>query len=141
MAHQDRYNKTACNAVIISQPNSIFLKRLLDAYQSFNQNCWACHSVQVPRQLSLIYQSEVTILPSETFFRPYWSETKQLYVYNNYNFTKNYACHLWSKLTDKKYLQSLTPHTALTLNSTFGRMLRYAIGTDTLNQLNQTSTT
>lgn len=37
--------KGLCNAVILSRPNSTFLSRWIDTYDSFNGRLWADHSV------------------------------------------------------------------------------------------------
>ncbi|CAF3575278.1 unnamed protein product [Rotaria sp. Silwood1] len=136
MAHQDD-QEAACNAVILAKKDATFLKRLYDAYQSFDQNCWDCHSVRLPGRLASIYPNEITVLPTNTFFRPSWNEKEALYESNNYNFTPNYACHLWNKINNHNYLSRLTPEVALSANNTFGRMLRHAIGNATLIKLKQ----
>ncbi|CAF0759123.1 unnamed protein product [Rotaria sordida] len=136
MAHQDDGIKV-CNAVILAKKDATFLKRLYDAYQSFNENCWDCHSVKLPGQLASIYPNDITVLPTNAFFRPSWNEKAALYASNNYDFTPNYACHLWNKKNNHDHLSRLTPELALNANNTFGRMLRHAIGNATLLKLKE----
>jgi hypothetical protein len=137
MGQQDD-SKAVCNAVLLSKKESKFLQRLHDSYQSFNQNCWDCHSVLVAGYLASIYPFEITVLPTKAFFRPSWHEEKALFKSNNYDFTENYACHLWNKVNNKKYLSQLTPTIALTADTTFARILRHAIGNETFLKLNKT---
>ena len=66
MAHENDDLTTACNAVIISKRNAAFIRRWYDAYQSFNQSCWACHSVRLPGVLAIMYPDEVQVLPTRT---------------------------------------------------------------------------
>ena len=37
--------KGLCNAIIVSRPNAIFLKRWLDSYDGFEESKWTEHSV------------------------------------------------------------------------------------------------
>jgi hypothetical protein len=134
MAHQDDDPKTACNAVIIGKKNASFLRRLYDSYQSFDANCWDCHSVRYTGELALIYSNEVLVLPTINFFRPSWSEPHLLFHSNNYNFRSNYASHLWNKLQHDE-LNKLTVNRILNGNFTLARMFLHAIGKDKLQKL------
>jgi hypothetical protein len=134
MAHQDDDPKTACNAVIISKKNASFLRRVYDSYQSFNSNCWDCHSVRYTGKLALIYPNEVMVLPAVTFLRPDWSETNLFFHSNTYNFSSNYASHLWNKLHHDE-LNKLTVDNILNGNFTLARMFLHAIGKEKLQKL------
>ena len=136
MAHQDDQQSTACSAVIIGKRNAIFLKRWYDAYQSFNQDCWDCHAVKISGELAMIYSKEVMVLPTNTFFRPSWNERDSFFKSNNYNFTPNYASHLWNKMYNS-HLNELTPDKILKGNFTLARMLLHAISKETIQELNK----
>ncbi|CAF4039032.1 unnamed protein product, partial [Adineta steineri] len=112
MAHQSDDPKTACNAVILAKKNATFLRRLYHSYQSFDSRCWDCHSVKLTGQLASIYIDEVVVLPTDTFFRPGWDEPDKFFKSNDYNFTSNYAAHLWNTVNNH-YLSVLTPDIAL----------------------------
>lgn len=142
MAHQDDDENTACNAVIIGKKHALFLKRLYDSYQSFNPKCWSCHSVRIPGQLALLYPNEVIVLPANTFFHPRWTESNRFFASNDYNFSSNYASHLWNTVNNNR-LRQLTPNKILNGKFTLARMLLQAIGSDTLQILekNFSSTT
>jgi mannosyltransferase OCH1-like enzyme len=134
MAHQDDDSNTACNAVIMSKKNAVFLRRLYDAYQSFDRTRWDQHSVRIPGQLALVYPNEVMVLPTSTFFRPSWSEVNKFFDSNDYNFSSNYASHLWNKMHVAR-LNALTPDRILDENFTLARMLLHAIGKETIHKL------
>jgi hypothetical protein len=134
MAHENDNPRTACNAVILAKSNAKFLRRWYDAFQSFDQNCWGCHSVLLPWKLASIYTDEIKVLPTNTFLRPRWGELKNFYESNDYNFASDYASHLWNKINNA-YLSKLTPDIALNANTTLARMIRHAIGSTTLRQL------
>ncbi|CAM4848772.1 unnamed protein product [Rotaria magnacalcarata] len=136
MAHESDMEQSACNAVILAKKKSAFLRRWYEAYQSFNQSCWGCHSILLPGELASIYPEEVTILPTYTFFRPSWNETKLFHESNDFNFSLNYATHLWNKVS-YPYLEQLTPDIAVALNTTLGQMIRQAVGNSTLYKLKQ----
>ena len=136
MAHENDDLTIACNAVIISKRNAAFIRRWYDAYQSFNQSCWACHSVVLPGKLAAMYPNEIRVLPTRTFFRPGWNERDIFLQANGYDFSANYATHLWNSLNNV-LLAELTPEYALKSNSTLAGMLRQAVGADTFRKLNQ----
>ena len=125
------------NAVILAPIYSKFLRRLHQSYQSFNSSCWACHSILLAGQLARIYSTEVHILPSYTFFRPSWSHIEELYVYNQYDFHENYACHLWNSYVGELFLSNLTVQSILSPKkmTTFIRMIVHAVGRERLETL------
>ena len=121
-------------AVIIGKRNATFLRRVYDSYQSFHPNCWDCHSVRHTGELALIYPNEVLVLSSINFFRPSWTERQLFFQSNDFNFTSNYASHLWNKVHYDE-LSKLTVNKILTGNFTLARMIRHAIGRDKLEKL------
>lgn len=125
------------NAVIIAPIYSKFLRRIHQSYQSFNSSCWACHSVLLTGQLARIYSHEVHLLPSQTFFRPSWSHVNDLYLYNQYDFHENYACHLWNSYVGQLFLSNLTVDSILNPKrmTTFIRMIVHAVGRERLESL------
>ena len=134
MAHENDDRMTAGSAVIISRRNAPFIRRWYDAYQSFDQSCWACHAVQLPGKLAAMYPDEIRVLPTRTFFRPNWHEKDIFRQATDYNFSDSYATHLWNSL-NSDLLAELTSEYALTSNSTLARMLRQAVGEDTFRKL------
>ena len=80
MAHENDDLMTACNAVIISKRNAAFIRRWYDAYQSFDQSCWECHSVHLSGKLAAMYPNEIQVLPTQTFFRPIAGTRRTFFV-------------------------------------------------------------
>ena len=134
MANQDYDTKTACSAVIIAKKNASFLRRVYDAYQSFDDRCWDCHSVRLTGQLALIYSAEIKLLPTVSFFYPNYKQANLFFQDNSYDFKSNYASHLWSKVFYDQ-LAKLTPKTILRGDFTLARMLLHAIGKEKLQAL------
>ncbi len=129
-AWEDKKYDAICNAVIIAPISSKFLQRIYQSYQSFNSSCWACHSVLLIGQFANIYSHEVYVLPSNAFFQPSWSHIEELYLYNQYNFRNNYACHLWNSYIGSLFLYNLTLNSILKPErmTTFIRMITHAVG-------------
>ena len=137
MAWENQQYQAICNAVILAPVHSRFLRRVHQSYQSFNSSCWACHSVLLIGQLATIYSREVQILPSNAFFAPSWSRVEELYVYNQFDFRANYACHLWNSYVGESFLRNLTLHSILrpARMTTFVRMLVHAVGSEKLEAM------
>lgn len=129
--------RAICNAVILAPVHSKFLRRLHQSYQSFNSSCWGCHSILLTGQLAHIYSKEVLVLPTRAFFAPSWSHIEELYVYNQYDFRLNYACHLWNSYVGKIFLSNLTVNSLLQPRrmTTFLRMISQAVGEEKLRTL------
>lgn len=136
-AWENKEFNAICNAVIIAPMYSKFLQRIYQSYQSFNSSCWACHSVLLTGQLANIYSNEVHVLSSNAFFEPSWSHIEELYVYNQYDFQENYACHLWNSYIGNLFLSNLTLNSILKPRkmTTFIRMIIHAVGKEKLNLL------
>ena len=124
------------SAVILAKKNAPFVRRIYDSYQSYSDLCWNCHAVINPGRLAMMYTQELKVLPMNAFFLPYYSEREAFFERNDYNFTSNYACHLWNKVFNQE-LSSLTPDHIINGDFTLARMLRHAIGNQTLRKLDR----
>ena len=121
-------------AVFLAKRNAAFIRRWYDAYQSFDGKCWTCHSVTLAGKLAPYYLNEVTVLPTETFYRPSWNEGKKLFDSNDYDFSRNYAVHLWNSI-NKHHLTKVEPDSILNGNHTFEKILRQAFDHRTIVDL------
>lgn len=63
-----------CNGIIVSIPNSPFLRRWYESYRSFDYTNWAGHSVQKPLELALQYPNELLVLDPYALFYPVWND-------------------------------------------------------------------
>lgn len=102
-----------CNAVILSESNSIFLKSWLASYVHFRSKgrdeFWAEHSVRVPLKIAELHPTNIHIEPEEKFFYPsYFPDQLELLFKQCRNFPEAYVIHLWESLSYKKYLEPLT---------------------------------
>lgn len=115
-----------CNAVIVSPAGAPFLQRWLDAYDSFDEAQWAEHSVRLPMRLARAHGAEVRALPANAFFWPLWDDAalKRLLLYAEYDFTPNFAAHLWSQIAGPYVLSAWSPALVAALPSGLNCRLR-----------------
>ena len=108
-----------CNAVIIAEPNSVFLTKWYQEYVNFSHHKWDYHSVTLPLLLSKINSNYIKIEKSESFFPFDWNVTDIMINRKYDNLLKNsYVFHLWESEWDKSVLKINSPH-LFTYNSTF----------------------
>jgi hypothetical protein len=120
-----------CNALILAEPQSPFLKRWYSEYRSFRSKgydeYWDEHAVKVPYQLSKEFPDEVTLLPHFAFFWPTFKAEDLTLMFNSnapIDLSRAYATHLWETLTWEPYLEQLTPGRVRARDSNFHRWVR-----------------
>jgi hypothetical protein len=120
-----------CNAVILSEPRGVFLTAWLDRYHSFRSRGrdwhWDEHSVRVPARLARTRElrSHITVLNERAFFFPHWTEMECLFESADETlFQDSYYIHYWETLTRERWLQPITPETAVAGDSNFARFAR-----------------
>jgi len=132
-----------CNAVIVAEPESPFLRRWLATYSSFDDNDWARHSVQLPWDMALAYPQEVTVLDNRAMFYPLWVEEDLRLVHEPSSpgwFGRGWdmlrsgqlAYHAWESAA-ARYLENLTPVTVARGETSFNRMARTFMGPEDLH--------
>ncbi|CAG8743490.1 23985_t:CDS:2 [Cetraspora pellucida] len=112
-----------CDAVIISRPFAPFLTRWIQQYKDFNDNHWNYHSVQLPYQMSQEYVNDIQVLNKTAFFWPTYMDEHLDLAFNstNYNFSNNYAYHMWSSASYGKYLKYMSPKSIKSEETSFNR--------------------
>jgi len=63
-----------CNAVILSSPDSEFLRIWYERYHDFDGTCWDYHSVKLPLKLAQQYPSLIHVLDEYAFFYPLFND-------------------------------------------------------------------
>jgi GT2 family glycosyltransferase len=106
---QEREYYGLCNAIMLSEKDSVFSNKWLLEYKTFNEQQWDYHSVVKPYYLAKEYPDNITILEEKMFFPFLWGETfDYLFTYNEEyaNILKNcYSMHLWETITKKDLLR------------------------------------
>ncbi|XP_064631195.1 uncharacterized protein LOC135489669 isoform X2 [Lineus longissimus] len=112
-----------CNGFIMSKAFAPFLRMWHTEYVSFNDGNWNYHSVQLPGIMAKNYPSLVHT-EWDTIHRPNWQEIKKIYgIGVKYDWSRNYAMHLWYRKYDKEHNEEDIKK----LNSTLGEMFRYIL--------------
>jgi hypothetical protein len=98
----EEYEVGLCNAVILAEPNSRFIKAWLSSYESFDEANWNEHSVRVPMRLSGS-MPEVRVMDHRKFFWPIYSRKEDLrnfLMFEGSDFcSESYCVHLWESVT------------------------------------------
>lgn len=117
------------NAVILSEPNSDFLRRWYEEYRTFRGQpgrFWNEHSVQLPLYLSRRFPSEIEILNYRAFFWPLWTKDHVEWIFNSTRpcvYDDTYATHLWDGKS-YRYTKNLTPGDVRRVDTNFHRWCR-----------------
>mmetsp|Transcript_21698 Transcript_21698/g.37271 ORF Transcript_21698/g.37271 Transcript_21698/m.37271 type:complete len:214 (-) Transcript_21698:31-672(-) len=121
-----------CNAVLISRPNSVFVRRWLNAYRTFDEREWSYHSVVLPHEIAKDFPEEIEVVHHRAFFWPLWNEQGMhiLFEEDDYDFASNYAVHLWEQASYERYLKNVTVDYIRNCSSNFCRAARRFLGPD-----------
>tara|TARA_B100001094_G_C18191818_1_gene807814 strand:- start:633 stop:5519 length:4887 start_codon:yes stop_codon:yes gene_type:complete len=85
-----------CNAVIIAQPDSLFLHKWYELYKGYNPNEWDTLSVYAPKMLADKYNDLIHIEEQKSFFAYSWFDFNQIIDNSSTNLLNNcYCLHLW----------------------------------------------
>ncbi|MBL4672307.1 MAG: PqqD family peptide modification chaperone [Arenicella sp.] len=123
-----------CNALLMSEPNSEFARRWLEAsYQSFD-GTWSSHSCQQAASLASEFPDKVHVAPQRFFFKHMW--TKQgigtLFEGLDDDFQEVYSMHMWNHLwwdqsrVDFSYFHQglITEQNIMSLDTTYNVVAR-----------------
>lgn len=115
------FDNNLANGLILSSPNATFIYHWLDGYETFNNDQWAYHSTILPCELSKIYPNLIHV-ENRTFIRPSYVELPLIYQ-ENFNWSQNYAMHLYIRFYKGMYTFS----DARRLNTTLGSVARHVL--------------
>lgn len=114
-----------CNAVIIANKSSAFLRRWYESYETFDSAKWNYHSVILPRKMSLKYPNEITVLDHNAFFSPLWDREGMVDLYMRpLDIHGKYAIHLWGSLATKTFLSNFSVHHLINASTGFFHLLK-----------------
>ncbi|CAG8582102.1 17972_t:CDS:2, partial [Racocetra persica] len=126
MGIEEAWEQFLCNAVIISRPFAPFLTRWIQGYKNFDDSNWNSHSTRLPYQMSKEYSYDIHVLNKTAFFWPTWLEEHLQLVFksNDYNFSNQYAYHMWAVKSYNETLRNLSPITIKNVETSFNRAVR-----------------
>jgi hypothetical protein len=120
-----------CNAVILSEPQSPFLRRWYSEYRTFRSRgrdeFWDEHSVRVPLRLARQFPNELTVMPYRAFFWPTFQSDDIKLMFASptaADIGNTLATHLWESVVWERYLEFLTPGRVRSIESNFHRWAR-----------------
>jgi hypothetical protein len=116
-----------CNAVILAEPQSAFLRAWLDRYRDFDPDEWDEHSVQLPMTLAQSEQliDKIHVLDVDRFFFPDWEHMDALFESQDQAlFSNSYCIHYWASITGKRWLNRATLASIYARDTNFSIMAR-----------------
>lgn len=126
-----------CNAIMLSKPNNIFIKKWIEMYEKdFIPDGWSESSIFLPQKiLSLLTEEEnkyITILDKEYFYWYLYNETDKIFESNNTNseieINNNLmTLHLWNSFSEKYYYQYNDFNNSINKNSVYSQILKNLI--------------
>jgi len=116
-----------CNGIMASAKGAPFTRILLEQYDSYSgdDEAWGYRSVLVPHTLSRLFSSYIHI-EEKSLNRPNWQELNEIYK-TTYNWSGNYAIHLWVRLQVKEDTKRVPESVAEIdcVDNTIGEIGRY----------------
>jgi len=118
-----------CNAVLLSEKNSVFVNHWLEEYKTFRSagrdKYWNEHSVQVPERLAREYPEQITQLGPYAFHFPLYDQAGLKAMFEEtHPFNSAYLHHLWESFSWEPYLSKLTPDYIRQKDTTFNLAAR-----------------
>ncbi|XP_046329135.1 uncharacterized protein LOC124112966 [Haliotis rufescens] len=107
------------NGIIVSAPNATFLSLWLNTYRNFSKREWDYHDSIIPYYLQFTYPHLIHV-EEKTLNYPSGLDINLIYK-DVYDWSRNYAMHLWYRLYDTEH----GPTGIKTMNTTFGQIARY----------------
>jgi len=114
------------NALMLTRPNSTFMRRWYGAYTNFSDHVWNGFSVRFPLKLALEMPTAVHVLDYGAFYWPPWNAwgVAQLYRSSRCLLRGATAVHLWETKVWRTLLSELTPEDLHAQTSCFANMAR-----------------
>lgn len=104
-----------CNAVILSERNSSFIRLMLDSFHEDYRPGWNYNCVVKPYQIYVKFPDLVNVQPQSSFFKYSWDEDGRKSLFENSENTDDcYSVHLW----ESKNYEILKTYDLLTIQST-----------------------
>lgn len=120
-----------CNAILLSKPGNIFLKKWIDLYENdFNPNGWSESSIFLPGKiLSTLSRDElnaITILNKNVFYWYLYNETNKIFEETEETEINNnlLTLHLWNSFSEVYYKSYNDFESSLNKNSIYSLLLK-----------------
>ena len=107
------------NGIIIANKNAKFLRIWYDTYRNFTKREWDYHDSIIPYRLQFQYPRLIHV-EEKTLNYPSGKEIDLIFKHR-YDWSRNYAMHLWYRLHEFEHNQIGIRH----MNTTFGEIARF----------------
>jgi len=97
---QGNWQRSLCNALILSQPQARFPRRWLDNMFQVFDGSWSQHSCKEASKLSLEFPDEICVVPECYFYKNVCTPEgiAKLFEHLDTDFAEVYSMHLWGHL-------------------------------------------
>ena len=115
------------SGILLAKRDAQFLHLWLETYNSYAREyeSWAARATVVPNDLARLYPHLIHV-EDTSLNRPNWFEMNLLY-FDHYNWSDNYAVHVWQRHIPQGATIPLEPHDINRLDSTLGEITRYVL--------------
>ncbi|KAL3853266.1 hypothetical protein ACJMK2_016821 [Sinanodonta woodiana] len=118
-------NGTVANSLIMARRNAPFIKLWMESYRTYTRADGSKHSNMVPFQLARNSKNRVHIAEN-LFATPNSKDLHKIYR-DNFDWSKNYAIHMYTRLHDHFFDEKFSMETIQTMNNTAGAIARHII--------------
>lgn len=124
-----------CNAVLLSEPGSPFIRMWLESYRNFRSRgrdkYWNEHSVKVPERLAEKYPGSLTRLGPDVFHHPLYDMAGlQALFEERHQYPQALVHHLWESFSWEPYLSRITASDIRDRDTTYNCIARRFLPVD-----------
>ena len=107
----------------VGKENGTFINLWMESYNTYTNTCWGCNSVLMANKLAIRYPHLVHIA-LKSLVNPNYNQNDQMYGSKYYNYTSNYAVHIFS---EHHYFIPSNEEELKGYNCTLGRIMRHVL--------------
>jgi len=115
------------SGILLAKRDAPFLSLWLETYKSYRgvSESWVGKATAVPHVLAGLYPHLIHV-EETSLNQPNWREMNKIY-FEIYNWSNNYAMHIWQMYTRKGVIVPQEPRDVDRLNTTLGEITRYIL--------------
>jgi hypothetical protein len=118
-----------CNAVLLAEKNSEFIRQWMEEYRSFRSKgrdkFWNEHSGKIPLKLADQYPGLATLVSPYCFHYPLYTPEGMSSMFEKVTvFPEAYLHHLWESFSGDRYLSKLTVDEIINHDTTYNLIAR-----------------
>lgn len=127
-----------CDAIILSRPNSGFIRKWIQGYETDYRENWNYNAVKMPLHIAQDNPNLITRLDTKSFFKFQWDEVGASQLFSeNHDFSECYCIHLWESI-NYKFLIKYNRDYILQNNNTLSNVYKKILRAKYYNKINKT---